>query len=290
MGERVRISIPLRSLIGNVRRERVPSPFPREKKQLEQYVVREFARLPEIESMALSGIRSSDDDASGKPDVHAERGGETVGFQVTELKIEHRPESAHVAETIAQRLADAVLQRGKPPKPVVVTIHSSRDHLNKLLKLSKRDIANLADAISQGCSSQEFTRIDPAGPLRSRHLSLPVPPVLQNTVTQVIITPIPAPSWTGAPGRDGVFVNLGFESVTVSPSGLKDLVQSLSHKKKHSKADILLIWCRDQDFFGMEEELANLLANEFADSDPHRVYFLAFRYATQQRKVFQLKP
>ena len=87
-----------------------------------------------------------------------------------------------------------------------------------------------------------------------------------------------------------MFVNLGFESVTVSPSGLKDLVQSLSHKKKHSKADILLIWCRDQDFFGMEEELANLLANEFADSDPHRVYFLAFRYATQQRKVFQLKP
>jgi len=290
MGERVRISIPLTSITGNVERVLVPSPFPSEKKQLEQYVVRAFARLPETAAMALCHIRSSDDDGSGKPDVFAERGGQTVGFQVTELKIEHRPRSAHAANTMAHRLADAVLRQGKPARPVVVTIHSSQDHRNKLLKLTNRDIVCLADAIIKGCWSKEFIGIDLKGPPPSRYLSVAVPEVLQNKISHVTITPIPGPSWTGASGREGVFINLGFEGVAVSLSQLKTLVQRLGCKKKDSTAEILLIWCRDQDFWGLEDDVADLLRNEFGDSAPDRVYFLAFRYATEEKSLFQIKP
>jgi len=281
MGERVRISIPLSSMIGNVRRVLVTSPFPREKKQLEQYVVSEFARLPETAPMGLSDIRSSGDDASGKPDVLAQCGAQTVGFQLTELKIEHRPRSAHAANTMSHRLADAVLRQGKPARPVVVTINSHHDYLNKLLKLSSREIDWLAHAIIKGCLSQEFIDIDLKGPPPSRYLSVVVPEALRNKLSYITISPIPDASWTGARGGDGVFVNVGFERVSVSPSELKKLVERLGRKKRHSKAEILLIWCRDQDFYGMEDNLADLLRNEFADSAPERVYFLAFRYATR---------
>jgi len=283
--ETASISIPLESLVGNMRLVKKPSPFPQDKRQLERFVVQHFAEFLSKEGSDLQNIRSAPDDSFGKPDVLADVGSRTIGIQLTELKIEHRPSSRNVARQKEDELCEMILGLLEPHSPLLVNVFTTC-RLNRIPKLTARDMEAIAQTTAEAIKQIEFGEPteNPKWPMYHR---VPVPNGLHGKISHIFVQAIPSGWRTGAPGRDGLYVKFDFDQVMISDSVLQKMISKLVTQKSRSVADVLLVWCYDQDFWGQGNKIASLLVKEGASQSFPESYLLIFESDT--RKLYRWK-
>lgn len=273
-------STKLSSMISNAKLVHFPSVLPEEKSARECFIVQKFAEIQTVSGHVLTDIRSSPDDSHGKADVLAKCNGVEVGIQLTELKISHRPESSARAWTIVDGLLGLILAEVTPPYPVFVDVWSSQDYENACIKLVGRDLKRFAKLISRAIANEQFSPSikdyfgQPKVLVRPRPLD--IPDSLKSVITRIEVSKVPEGYATMCQGRDNVHINFHFDIVVRSEETFKDLAQEVFRKKSHSSVPLLLVWSRDQDFWGEEESVARALADEAKSSSFDYIFYFSF--------------
>ena len=109
-----RVEIKMASITGTARPVMLKRVLPEDKQDKELFIVEQFARVQKLAGADLTEIRTNPDDSEGKADVFAKANGKSIGIQLTELKIQHRPASADRARKMTETLMSAILKRVQP--------------------------------------------------------------------------------------------------------------------------------------------------------------------------------
>ncbi len=288
----------INSMIGTAKPVYFNRVLPVDKKQKELFIAKEFSELQQIKGIPLIEIVNSDDDYAGKPDIFAKLDDKPIGIQLTELKYEHRPKSNNVALSIAEKLLDEILKLSEPEFPVYVDIHSSKDYQNEILTLKKKEIIRLASLISKAIINREFSSsisdfFKNPRPSDLRINPINIPKELNDKIKKITISKIPDGNSTLCPGRRNVFINFRFDIVVTSDVSMESLIADILQKKEKGEASILLVWARDQDFWGEEEEISEIFKRLSEKSSFDYIYIFFFIDAEKlfkpNRKVFMIK-
>ncbi|MBA7554862.1 hypothetical protein ES705_47498 [subsurface metagenome] len=176
-------------------------------------------------------------------------------------------------------------------------IHSAFDYNNKSIKLTKTTLNSLAEVIARGIKNSVFSP-SPAdyfdkskSGLKQNPLS--IPEHLKEIVTRVNLWTIPEGHNTLCYGRENVFVNFNFDMVVSSDELDNTLVSQIIAKKTNSKADTLLVWSSDRDFWGQEEHIHRFFCEQVEATSFANVYIFFFIDAEglfeANKKVFIVK-
>lgn len=284
---RVSIDLPLTSMWGTARLVRKPSSFPTSKRDIELHVAEHFSRQLLAQGVTLSSLRTEADDSEGKPDVTGEIGGCAVGIQLTEFRLSHRPNSDQVAQRQAFRVIDSVLAYGNPPSPLIVSMLSPNDSQNRIVKLDKRQVQAIAEAIA--CEMAKGPSHEPVlGSMRAP-IRVHVPECAAGCISHIDIWWLAPGERAYSPTRGNLSVAFNFSSVTCSEPILQCLAQDIAAKKRGSCADILLVWYRDKDFWGEGETIAKLLREALGDAPLRAAFLMAFGDFAEEQHLYRVK-
>lgn len=254
--------------------------LPENKRAKEVFIVEQFARIHKVAGSSLTDIKSNLDDSDGKADVLANLDGYKKGIQLTEFKIPHRGASADRARKMTKTLLDTILALVKPDCRIFVDIHSSRDYTNESVKLVGKRLDMLGRVIAEGIRDSVFSP-SPAdyfdkskSGLKANPLT--IPDTLKKTIAHIELHKIPEGHNTMCHGRENVFINFNFDIVVASDKLDKTLILRLLARKTDSKADTLLIWACDQDFWGQEEHIHKLFLKHTQKTRFENIYLFFF--------------
>lgn len=284
--ETVCITIPLDTMWGEGRLVWRPSRFSGDKPELERYIVDEFRKLVAPQSISIDNIRSSPDDSHGGPDVLATLGDAEIGIQVTELKFEHRPKAARVARQLAVKLLAQVLKRVRPSRPVMVSIHSTGDSENKILRLNQREMKNLAETISNAIAHDLPENPQSLSPMNMIYVSPPTS--LANRVSYISLHVLLPGHTAYCPTKDMLSVTFRFHSVRSSKSTILRVVRDLAARKAHTRCDLLLVWYQDRDFWGNGDMIAQALIECLEHVPAKASFLLGFEDFEEVKKLYPL--
>jgi len=253
-----RVHLKLSSMTGTAKPVSFKKLLPKEKQKKEVFIVEQFARIQTVAGATLTDIRPNADDSEGKADVLAVAERNEIGIQLTELKIPHRPASADRARKMTETLLDIILARVKPDCYIMVDIQSPLDYTNQNVKLTGKRLEMLGKVIVESIQNSTFSP-SPAdyfdkSKFDLKRNPLSIPEKLKETVTCVELCKVPEGHNIICHGRENVFINFNFDLVVSSNEFDETLVSQIIAKKANSKADTLLVWSSDQDFWGQEEK------------------------------------
>jgi len=254
--------------------------LPKDKQAKELFIVEQFACVQTLAGAVLTEIRPNLDDSEGKADVLANANGKSVGIQLTELKIQHRPASADRARIMTEALLEATLKHIQPDYRIMVNIHSSMDYRNENLKLVGKRIKMLGKTIADGIENSSFSP-SPADYFDKtktglKRNPLPISEGLKDVITCVDLWKIPEGHNTLCQGRNNIFINFNFDLVVTSDEMDERLVSQLLEKKAKAVADTLLVWACDMDFWGQEERIHKLFVAYSDESQFDNIYLFFF--------------
>jgi len=292
-----RVGLKLSSMTGTARPISFKAVLPKDKQAKEVFIVEQFARIQMVAGATLIDIRSNPDDSEGKADVLAIAERNEIGIQLTELKIAHGVASADRARKITKKLLDKILELVKPSSRIFVNVCSPLDYKNESLKLIGKPLDSLAEVIAGGIKNSVFSpsTADYFDKSKSglKPNPLSIPEKLKETVTRVELCKVPEGHNIICHGRENVFVNFNFDIVVSSNELDKTLVSRIIAKKANSKADTLLVWSSDRDFWGQEEHIHRLFCKQVAATSFDNVYIFFFIDAEKifeaNKKVFIVK-
>jgi len=292
-----RVGLKLSSMTGTARPVFINKVLPKKKQEKEVFVAEQFARIQTVAGIPLIDIRSNPDDSEGKADVLAMAERNEIGIQLTELKIAHRPASADRARRITDKLLDTILARIKPDCHIMVDIQSTLDYTNQSVKLVGKRLKMLGKVIADGIQNSIFSPslTDYFDKSKSGLKSNPldIPETLKDTITCIELRKIPEGHNTMCYGRENLFINFNFDMVVSSDELDETLVSQIITKKANSKADVLLIWACDMDFWGQKEHIHRLFCEQVEATLFDNVYIFFFIDAEglfeANQKVFVVK-
>ena len=275
-----RVEIKMSSMTGTARPVQFRRVLPKDKQAKELFIVEQFARVQTLAGAVLTEIRPNLDDSEGKADVLAKANGKSVGIQLTELKIQHRPASADRARRMTEVLLEATLKRVQPDYRIMVNIRSSMDYKNENLKLVGKRMKMLGKTIADGIENSSFSP-SPADYFDKTKTGLkpnplPIPEGLKDVITGVEIQKIREGHNTLCQGRNNIFINFNFDLVVASDKMEERLVSQLLKKKAKSVADTLLVWACDSDFWGQQERIHKLFVAYSDESQFDNMYLFFF--------------
>lgn len=292
-----RVGLKLSSMTGTAKPVFINKVLPKKKQEKEVFVAEQFARIQTVAGVPLIDIRSNPDDSEGKADVLAMAEGNEIGIQLTELKIAHRPASADRAMRITDKLLDTILVRIKPDCRIMVDIRSTMDYTNQSVKLAGKRLKMLGKVIADGIQNSTFSPsiADYFDKSKSGLKSNPldIPETLKDTITCIELRKIPEDHNTMCYGKENLFINFNFDMVVSSDELDETLVSQIITKKANSKADVLLIWACDMDFWGQKEHIHRLFCEQVEATLFGNVYIFFFIDAEglfeANQKVFVVK-
>ena len=291
------VGIKLSSIISGAKPVYLKTVLPKDKRDVEKFVVEDFSKIQKINGYTLTNIQINPDDSHGKADITAKLNGIDIGLQLTELKIGHRPESSSRSEKIIERLVNLILEEIEPAFPLFVDIYSTKDYQNESIKLKPKGIQELANAIITGIKNREFSpsirELFKPDKTNFKLKFLKIPRNLQKIISKITIQKIPDGYSTLSPGKNNIFINFHFDQVVTSDIVLEELVEEIYEKKNKGTAEILLIWSYDEDFWGQEERIKQFLLEKSRNSTFKYIYVFFFINAEgpfeANKKIFTIK-
>lgn len=292
-----RVHLKLSSMTGTAKPVFIKKVLPKKKQEKEVFVTEQFAHIQTVAGVQLIDIRSNPDDSEGKADVLAMPEGNEIGIQLTELKIAHRPASADRAMRITDNLLGTILVRIKPDCRIMVDIRSTMDYTNQSVKLVGKPLKMLGKVIADGIQNSTFSPsiADYFDKSKSglKPNPLDIPGTLKDTITCIELSKIPDGHNTMCYGRENLFINFNFDMVVSSDELVETLIKQIITKKANSKADALLIWACDRDFWGQEKHIHKLFCEQVEATLFDNVYIFFFIDAEglfeANQKVFVVK-
>jgi len=254
--------------------------LPKEKRGKELFIAKQFAQVQKVAGSNLTDIRLAEDDSDGKADVLAVVNSNKIGIQLTELKIEHRVASADRARKMTEALLKIILIQVNPSYRIFVNIRSPLDYSNNSVKLFGKRLETLALLIAEGIQDSIFSpsTADYFDKSKSslKPNSLIIPDILKETITSVELSKIPEDHNTMCQGRGNVFINFNYDTVTSSDELDETLVEQILKKKANSKADTLLVWTSDEDFWGQEVNIQKKFVSKAQTARFDNIYLFFF--------------
>lgn len=292
-----RVGLKLSSMTGTARPVSFKKVLPKEKQAKEVFIVEQFARIQTVAGSPLIDIRSNPDDSDGKADVLAMAERNEIGIQLTELKIAHRPASTDRTSRMTETLLDTILARVKPDCRIMVDIRSTLDYTNQSVKLAGKRLKMLGKVIADGIQNSTFSPsiADYFDKSKSglKPNPLDIPETLKDTITCIELRKIPEGHNTMCYGRENLFINFNFDMVVSSDELDETLVSQIITKKANSKANTLLVWSSDRDFWGQEEHIHKFFCEQVEATSFDNVYIFFFIDAEKifeaNKKVFIVK-
>lgn len=286
-------------MIGTAKPVSFKKVLPKEKQAKEVFIVEQFARIQTVAGAPLIDIQSNPDDSEGKADVLAMAERNEIGIQLTELKIAHRPASADRARRMTETLLDTILARVKPDCRIMVDIRSPLDYTNQNVKLAGKPLEMLGKVIAEGIQNSTFSPspVDYFDKSKSglKPNPLDIPETLKDTITRIELRKISERHNIMCYGRENLFINFNFDIVVSSNELDETLVSQIIAKEANSKADTLLVWSSDRDFWGQEqgEHIHRLFCEQVEATSFDNVYIFFFIDAEKifeaNKKVFIVK-
>lgn len=187
-------------------------------------------------------------------------------------------------------MCDAILTMvPDPATPAYLSVLSVADGENERLQLTRKEKQVLAETLAKAIWN------GPPGETISPHerefgQSVPIPEVLRDKLRLLTIVWLQPGNVTGAPNRGNVFVSFSFHAVRYCQETLRLLLQDISEKKSTSKADVLLVWYRDVDFWGEGEVICTYAVEIFRSMPFEAIYLVGLEVFAKRTEVHAIRP
>jgi hypothetical protein len=212
----------------------------------------------------------SPDDRDKGPDTIINYQDGQVGVQVTRFALGEYLHRKNTAQRRAERIVDDVLKVVNISFPVNVTIIP---HVRKNVPSAKYgNDSRIADEIASHLRVV-MSELKVAG-----HTVTPKvrDKKLRTTIALISFQSVPPHNFSHFYGRDNLYINYEFDSVSFSNNDIIHEADKIFQKKNNGKADVLLVWSDEFEILYMGREVAHCLRNVFKETTFKRIMFFTF--------------
>lgn len=227
--------------------------------------------LRKVENRKVLYFTENQDDSHKNPDLFVHLDGKLIGVQVTQFVLNDYLLKFNQAKRICEKLSKLISNEFLPPIKINVQISTPWNN-NELKKTNPKIFKKLSKEIAN-CIKQNISTLS----TKNEYLNFRLNEFdYKDVADDYNLYPVPSTHQSNYFGDNNIYVDYGFDDISISKEDIIDTVNKIYNDKNNGKSEVLLIWGNENEFMNTNKVIIDCLKQKFSKTSFKSVYFLTF--------------